>query len=108
MLSKVNRELNSENGRQTGYQKVPAFDIRSGNNHWVVRGILKKRAWWVRAEQAAEANFVWTCWRDPEVTAKLTANTVYNRLDCNYHLSNKKALFLNLTEYYTQLGLDAF
>jgi hypothetical protein len=33
---------------------------------------------------------------------------MYNRLDANYHLSNKKALFVNIREYYTAMGIDAF
>lgn len=33
---------------------------------------------------------------------------VYNKLEDNYHLSNKKALFLNLKFYYESLRLDPF
>lgn len=33
---------------------------------------------------------------------------MYNRIDANYHLSNKKALFVNLYNYYKQLDLDPF
>ena len=33
---------------------------------------------------------------------------VYNRLEDNFHLSNKKALFFNMTQYYKQLGEDPF
>ena len=31
---------------------------------------------------------------------------MYNRLENNYHLTNKKALFLNLRQYYEVLGQD--
>jgi len=30
----------------------------------------------------------------------------YNRIDENYHLSSKKAMFLNLKAYYQALKLD--
>ena len=33
---------------------------------------------------------------------------IYNRLDDNYHLSNKKALFLNISTYYRAMGIDPF
>lgn len=33
---------------------------------------------------------------------------MYNRLDDNYHLSNKKALFFNMDQYYKQIGEDPF
>lgn len=31
---------------------------------------------------------------------------VYNRLESNYHLSNKKALFINMKAYYTSISGD--
>ena len=33
---------------------------------------------------------------------------IYNRLDDNYHLSNKKALFLNVSTYYQAMGINPF
>ena len=33
---------------------------------------------------------------------------IYNRLDDNYHLSNKKALFLNVSNYYRAMGINPF
>jgi tubulin--tyrosine ligase len=33
---------------------------------------------------------------------------MYNRLEDNFHLSNKKALFFNMTQYYKLLGEDPF
>ena len=33
---------------------------------------------------------------------------IYNRLDDNYHLSNKKALFRNISNYYYSIGVDPF
>jgi hypothetical protein len=33
---------------------------------------------------------------------------MYNRLDANYHLANKKALFVNMSEYYKAIGLNPF
>lgn len=31
---------------------------------------------------------------------------MYNRLENNFHLANKKALFLNMSDYYKALGLN--
>ena len=33
---------------------------------------------------------------------------MYNRLEDNYHLSNKKALFLNVSAYYQAMGINPF
>ena len=33
---------------------------------------------------------------------------IYNRLEDNYHLSNKKALFRNISNYYNAQGYDPF
>jgi len=29
---------------------------------------------------------------------------IYNKLEDNYHLSNKKALFINMSSYYEAMG----
>lgn len=33
---------------------------------------------------------------------------MYNRLEDNFHLANKKALFMNVSNYYKALGYDPF
>lgn len=33
---------------------------------------------------------------------------LYNKLEDNFHLSNKKALFLNMKNYYDAMGRDVF
>lgn len=33
---------------------------------------------------------------------------VYNKLEDNYHLANKKALFINMKNYYEGIGEDPF
>jgi hypothetical protein len=33
---------------------------------------------------------------------------LYAKLDANYHLSNKKALFWNMKNYYKRLNMDPF
>jgi len=33
---------------------------------------------------------------------------IYNRMEDNFHLSNKKALFRNICTYYEALGKDPF
>jgi hypothetical protein len=33
---------------------------------------------------------------------------VYNKLEDNYHLANKKALFMNINIYYKAMGFDPF
>ena len=33
---------------------------------------------------------------------------IYNRLEDNFHLANKKALFVNISNYYRSLNIDPF
>lgn len=33
---------------------------------------------------------------------------MYNKVEDNWHLSNKKALFLNMSHYYEKQGIDPF
>jgi hypothetical protein len=33
---------------------------------------------------------------------------IYSKLENNFHLSNKKALFLNISNYYRSIGYDPF
>lgn len=60
-------------------------------------------------------HFIWTSWRKTELTQSLrlkqsTAGPklMYNRLEDNFHLSNKKALFMNMCHYYRKLNLNPF
>lgn len=60
------------------------------------------------------AHFIWTQWRKSELTDHLkmchnmSTRLMYNKLEDNYHLANKKALFMNVTQYYKAMGLDPF
>jgi hypothetical protein len=33
---------------------------------------------------------------------------IYSKLEDNYHLANKKALFLNISSYFRAIGIDPF
>jgi hypothetical protein len=33
---------------------------------------------------------------------------IYNKLEDNYHLANKKALFINMRNYYEAIGKEPF
>ena len=39
---------------------------------------------------------------------QLLVTKVYNKIEQNYHLDNKKALFFNLKQYYESIGKDVF
>ena len=50
--------------------------------------------------------------RQPMITSESKLDQfptkIYNKLEDNYHLSNKKALFLNMRFYYEAIGQDPF
>ena len=50
-------------------------------------------------------NFVGDAARQ-DFNPELFKTKIYNRLEDNFHLSNKKALFWNITEYYKTKGED--
>jgi hypothetical protein len=44
----------------------------------------------------------------PEQQGLQCPTKLYNKLEDNYHLSNKKALFINMKNYYESLNEDSF
>ena len=109
--------------------------ICNGNNGKIVLTMLKKRWWWnwVKTCNPEEWDFIWTQWLKPKVIKniesgrwntsdgrenrtydireerrKIKQGCVYNRVPQNYHLANKKNLFLNLKKYYLALGKDPY
>lgn len=108
--------------------------ICKGNNGHIVKTVLKKRWWWSIVDKCdpEDCDFVWTQWLKPKIVKTIakffeskpdieqirtfdgreaTDHTykqtcVYNRLSKNYHLANKKNLFLNLKKYYIATGKD--
>jgi hypothetical protein len=45
---------------------------------------------------------------NPNASWKDEKFRIYSKLEDNFHLSNKKALFFNMTQYYKLLGRDPF
>lgn len=118
------------------FQRKSSFKayICRGNNGHIVKTVLKKRWWWSIVDKCdpEDCDFVWTQWLKPKVTKTIAQNSafkseieqrrtfdgreanehsfkqtcVYNRLSRNYHLANKKNLFLNLKKYYLATGKD--
>ena len=132
VLNEGNRNIKPEQG--SNYFK---FYVGVGNNHPTIRQIIKRRSWWHRQkterfigqgavddeedecdEERANgtnlrgAHFIWTQWRKTELSEHLKLNNkatlMYNRLEDNYHLANKKALFMNVVNYYKAMNHNPF
>ena len=58
------------------------------------------------SDQSPENNAVEQSPNIPESRARVTR--VYGKMENNYHLSNKKALFFNMKQYYEAIGQDPF
>lgn len=114
------------------------FFIGKGNNSSFIKTVVKQRWWWYDhdKEDMKEVHFIWTQWRknnilddikqiqescddesnenseDSSVEAYPVTTShetkLYNRIEDNYHLSDKKALFINMKKYYDKLNLDVF
>ena len=133
MLQRLYEVINKENlvpddmvsQRQQGIKK---FYIGKGNNYPLVRSIFKQRWWWQLGSgiDFDSSNFLWTQWRKNELLDWLqplaeaekvegVSNPwndqklrIYGKMEDNYHLSNKKALFFNMTSYYEQISQNPF
>ena len=93
------------------------FFIGSGNNGIMIRNVLKQRWWWIYgAKNDENLNLLWTQWYKPKSISKLpcfgSPNTflprITNHFEQHYHLSNKKAMFINLKRYYQAHNIDPF
>eukprot|EP00347_Sterkiella_histriomuscorum_P018082 403346857 len=123
-----NIQYQSIRGRriQTESKTNLPFYVGKGNNYQLVRQLIKRRVWWTRAtkeefnsyldsedQTQKGCHFIWTQWKKQKHIDYLKKNKgdqlrLYNRLDDNFHLSNKKALFQNIANYYKSKGLDPF
>lgn len=87
----------------------------------MVKNIMKNRWWWQNSDTCdfKECQFIWTAWRQKKLIKQLPSHTneslnckidskikLYNKLEENFHLSNKKALYYNMRSYYEALKED--
>lgn len=99
--------------RNTGFKAY----IEKGNHGALVKTVLNRRSWW-SIQDSHEDNyegidFIWTQWLKhpiienlPKIEDSSDPSATYNKIESNNSLSNKKDLFLNLTEYYKKTGED--
>ena len=79
-------------------QQFKIYVDSTGNNHNLVRQILKKRTWLFQVEKIKsnnnfyQANFIWTQWRKNSIACKLAPHQIYSKIDGNYFLTNKNNL----------------
>jgi len=43
-----------------------------------------------------------------DITAKFTEQRLYNKIEDNFHVNNKKALFINMKNYYEAMDEDVY
>lgn len=97
-----------------GSQNSPVFyrfyTDNTGNNHVVVRQVLKRRPWLQRLESLKSAtktqfeatNFFWTQWKRSKLVVRLDRSQIYCKIDGNYILTNKANLLITMQNYYKQ------
>ena len=63
-------------------QFTQKYYIGGGNNHQIVKSVIKSRYWWTPAkyEDFTEANFIWTSWKKDKHISYLKTKGV-NELD---------------------------
>lgn len=90
--------------------------IEKGNHGTIVKTMLNRRSWWSIQEshddEYDDLEFIWTQWLKQNIIETLPTELptqtmrTYGKIEDNYQLTNKKNLFLNLTEYYEKIGED--
>ncbi|CAI2371443.1 unnamed protein product [Moneuplotes crassus] len=131
-----NLEIVPQKLSSNGNSNLYGFKVGPGNNSFIIRRLMTEKWWWnvYDKQTGISPNFRWTQWRNNKITKKIltteefnekkaeecifatenpamkrvnsTDIQVYNRLENNYHLSNKKALFINMKAYYTSISGD--
>lgn len=83
--------------------------IGKGNNSILIKRALLARGNWraVSKKEIAECNFIWTEWKKIDYFKKYS-KAIYNHLENNNAISNKKDMFHNMRSYYLQKGIDPF
>jgi len=94
------------------------YFISAANNGVLVRNAIKQRPWWNLGIKGEESlNFLWTQWYNPKFIASLpyynenrgkSIPKISNHFEYHYHISNKKAMFINMRNYYKTYGQDPF
>lgn len=123
--------LNIENDMQNFEAKAPPykFYVSQGNNGMLVKSILKERWWWSYGNKNDESiNLCWTQWckksfiqslqmkilqqkaEVPPDSNSKTQETIQmcNHLENQFHISNKKAMFINMQQFYIATKKDPF
>ena len=92
------------------------FFICKGNNGLMVRNVIKQRWWWTYGKKI-DTNLLWTEWCKSKHITELPSFTtssnkssqkITNHFEGHYHLSNKKAMFINMQRYYQLNDEDPF
>lgn len=96
---------------------VPRVHISSRNNELMIKTLFKNRWWWgspCKSEEGASL-----CWTDfcnkaivkslPVYGSELKGSVrMYNHMEFHYHLTDKKELFKNMSDYYSTMQSDPF
>ena len=98
-------------------QRSYKWYIGEGNNSTVVKAVVRGRTWWnlAKKDKIDEWEFVWTSWKQSKIMSTMKQIGVeeesapervfmYNKLEGNQHISDKKGIFLSLDKYYKQNG----
>lgn len=87
----------------------------TGNNHPVVRQILKRRSWLFRvdklkggAHQFEQINLFWTQWKKSSICERLKPHQIYAKIDGNFLLTNKSNLLNTMVDFYSKQGQDPY
>ena len=85
------------------------YTDNTGNNHPVVRQILKRRCWYQRVDNLKGPNvfdqtsFFWTQWKRSKIVEKLTQNQIYGKIEGNGLIANKSHLLTTMQSYFKEM-----
>lgn len=96
-------------------QRSYKWYVGEGNNSGVVKAVIRGRTWWniTKKDKINEWEFVWTSWKQGKILSTMkridsvdgsTSERVfmYNKMEGNQHIADKKGIFLSLSRYYKE------
>jgi hypothetical protein len=90
------------------------FCVGKANNSGTVKQVLRMRWWFqpLEIEDFEKSQIIWTSWYKKKFSNEVNkingVKKIYNRMDRNHFLSNKKCLLQSFQEYYEKLGICVF
>eukprot|EP00347_Sterkiella_histriomuscorum_P014857 403359260 len=110
----VKEQLNAQNQAQNGSsgvsQNFKFYVDNTGNNHQLVKSLLKRRSWMTSVDTLKsnfdQVNIIWTQWKKQKILTQQKQTHIYGKIDGNHYLTNKYYLLDTMKNFYKDRNKD--